>query len=278
MVRNEMQAKYGDSIYTAGYKCLPPSIRACRRRPRWRCAPACWNTIAATAGAAQQPRWICRKSPSARIWTAELEEFPIIGGLRPAIVEKVEGKSAKIYVKELGTVNLPWEKMSWARRELPDEKTDRAPTRAVGNLQPRRCDLHGGQSRRIAAIRADTGGAKCSGVRGSEGRRRGRAGRRLRLSSRASTIGSRKRGASSVRHSSPSSTRRLSTRAIRRPASFWTRPSSSTRPGTEQAWRPKEDAEQFGPDSPARGDGAFAQFGVGASDARDRRSNTPGTM
>jgi penicillin-binding protein 1A len=45
-------------------------------------------------------------------------------------VEKVEGKTAKIYVRELGTVTLPWEKLSWARRELPDEQTDRAPTDA----------------------------------------------------------------------------------------------------------------------------------------------------
>ena len=33
-------------------------------------------------------------------------------------------------MKDLGSVTLPWEKMSWARRELPDEKTDRAPTQA----------------------------------------------------------------------------------------------------------------------------------------------------
>jgi penicillin-binding protein 1A len=31
---------------------------------------------------------------------------------------------------------LPWEKMSWARRELPDEKTDRAPTQASEIMSP----------------------------------------------------------------------------------------------------------------------------------------------
>ena len=60
----------------------------------------------------------------------QLEEFPVIGGLKPAIVEKVEARSAKIYVKDLGLVDLPWEKLSWARRELPEEKVDRAPTQA----------------------------------------------------------------------------------------------------------------------------------------------------
>jgi len=50
--------------------------------------------------------------------------------LKPAIVLKVEAKSAQVYVRGLGTVNLPWEKLSWARRELPDETTDRWPTQA----------------------------------------------------------------------------------------------------------------------------------------------------
>ena len=36
---------------------------------------------------------------------AQLEEFPVIGGLKPAIVEKVEARSAKIYVKDLGIVD-----------------------------------------------------------------------------------------------------------------------------------------------------------------------------
>ena len=100
------------------------------RRAPWRCAPACWNTIAATAGAARPRRSICRRPPRHANLDAELEEFPVVGGLRPAIVQKVEAKSARIYVKGLGAVKLPWEKLSWARRELPDEKMDRAPAQA----------------------------------------------------------------------------------------------------------------------------------------------------
>ncbi len=49
-------------------------------------------------------------------------------------------------------MNLPWEKMSWARRELPDEKVDRSPSEAadifsrgdviytVGNSADNRCN------------------------------------------------------------------------------------------------------------------------------------------
>ena len=82
-----------------------------------------------------------RKSISPKLVTrpqldAQLEEFPVIGGLRPAIVQSVDGKTAKIFVKDLGPVTLPWEKMSWARRELPDEKVDRSPTQASDIFNP----------------------------------------------------------------------------------------------------------------------------------------------
>jgi penicillin-binding protein 1A len=130
MVRNEMQARYGDSIYTAGYQVFT-TIDS-------RLEPAA--TVALRTGLLEYDRrhgWrgatdkvdLSKVDDNAGL-EAELEERPMVGGLRPAIVEKVEGKTAKIYVKNLGEVTLPWEKMSWARRELPDEKTDRAPTQA----------------------------------------------------------------------------------------------------------------------------------------------------
>jgi penicillin-binding protein 1A len=130
MVRNEMQAKYGDSIYTAGYQvfttidsrleaaatvALRTGLLEYDRRHGWRGATAKVDLSKVEGDAGLN---------------AELEEFPIVGGLRPAIVERVEGKSARIFVKDLGSVDLPWEKMSWARRELPDEKTDRSPMQA----------------------------------------------------------------------------------------------------------------------------------------------------
>jgi penicillin-binding protein 1A len=130
MVRNDMQNKYGDAVYTAGYKVyttLDSRLQAA-------------GTAALRTGLLEYDmrhgyRGASAKVDMAKIATpaqfdAQLEEFPVIGGLKPAIVEKVEAKSAKIYVKDLGSVNLPWEKLAWARRELPDEKTDRSPTQA----------------------------------------------------------------------------------------------------------------------------------------------------
>ncbi len=131
MVRNDMQAKYGDDVYTAGYKVyttIDSRLQAA-------------GTVALRTGLLEYDRRHGFRGATAKVDLAklatpadfdeQLEEFPIIGGLRPAIVQSVEAKSAKIYVRDLGVVTLPWEKLSWARRELPDEKVDRAPASAA---------------------------------------------------------------------------------------------------------------------------------------------------
>jgi penicillin-binding protein 1A len=131
MVRNDMQAKYGDAVYTAGYKVFTTIDSRLQAAAQ----------VALRTGLLEYDihhgyRGATAKVDMSKIVTpaqfdSQLEEFPVIGGLKPAIVEKVEAKSAKIYVKDLGLVTLPWEKLSWARRELPDEKVDAAPAQAT---------------------------------------------------------------------------------------------------------------------------------------------------
>ena len=130
-VRSEMQAKYGDDVYTAGYKVFTTIDSRLQAAA----------TVALRTGLMEYDRRHGYRGATAKVdlsklttpkdLDGQLEEFPVIGGLRPAIVQKVEAKSAQIYVKDLGEVTLPWEKLSWARRELPDAQTDRTPTQAA---------------------------------------------------------------------------------------------------------------------------------------------------
>ncbi len=139
MVRSEMQTKYGDAIYTAGYRvyttldsqlqlaatvALRTGLLEYDRRHGWRGA-----TAKIDPGALGTPASI----------DEALEDIPLVGGLRPAVVLRVEEKSARIYIKGVGPVNLPWEKIAWARRQLSDSARDRAPQRvadvmAVGDV------------------------------------------------------------------------------------------------------------------------------------------------
>ncbi len=271
MVRNEMQTKYGDSIYTAGYQvfttidsrlqaaatvALRTGLLEYDRRHGWRGATAKVDVS---------------KIASAANLAAELEEFPAVGGLRPAIVEKVEGKSAKIYVKELGTVNLPWEKMSWARRELPDEKTDRAPTGAadifsrgdviytVGNSAEsvQFVQIPEAQSALVAMDPKD--GAVVALVGGfdffqSKYNRVTQARRQLGSSFKPFIY-----SAAFDKGYTPASV-------------VLDAPIVLDETGMEQAWRPKEDENQFkGPIRLREAMAQFDQFSVRATDAGDRR-------
>jgi penicillin-binding protein 1A len=134
MVRNDMQAKYGDAVYTAGYKVFTTidSRLQAAAQVALRTGLLEYDIHHGYRGATAKVDMTKIVTPAQ--FESQLEEFPVIGGLRPAIVEKVETKSARIYVKDLGPVTLPWEKLSWARRELPDEKVDAAPAQATDIL------------------------------------------------------------------------------------------------------------------------------------------------
>jgi penicillin-binding protein 1A len=136
MVRNDMQTKYGDGVYTAGYKVFTTIDSRLEAAA----------TVALRTGLLEYDRRHGYRGATAKVdlsklktaaqFDAELEEFPIIGGLKPAIVRQVDAKSARIYVRDVGEATLPWEKLSWARRELPDEKVDRSPVSAAEILTP----------------------------------------------------------------------------------------------------------------------------------------------
>lgn len=130
MVRNEMHAQYGDAVYTAGFRVYTTIDSRLENAA----------TVALRTGLLQYDRRHGWRGATAKVDRSKtitrgdldlaLESFPTVGGLRPAIVQSVEAKSARIYVKNMGSVTLPWEKLTWARRELPDEKVDRAPAQA----------------------------------------------------------------------------------------------------------------------------------------------------
>ncbi len=92
MVRNDMQSKYGDDVYTAGYKVFTTIDSRLQAAA----------TVALRTGLMEYDRRHGYRGASAKvdltkITTAaeldgQLEEFPVIGGLKPAIVEQGRGQ------------------------------------------------------------------------------------------------------------------------------------------------------------------------------------------
>jgi penicillin-binding protein 1A len=56
-----------------------------------------------------------------------VDEYAAIGNLAPAIVVSVADRSARAYVKSLGAVQIDWDGLSWARKQLRNETLGPAP-------------------------------------------------------------------------------------------------------------------------------------------------------
>jgi penicillin-binding protein 1A len=59
-----------------------------------------------------------------------LKKQPTYGDLSPAVVTKVEGKTAQVWVKNNQMQTIPWSGMNWARKYLTDNRQGSAPKSA----------------------------------------------------------------------------------------------------------------------------------------------------
>ena len=130
MVRSALLAMYGNGIYTSGYKVITTIDSRLQLAAN----------VALRTGLLEYDRrhgyrgpvghLSLRQAPNPRALSAALGRFPDVGGLRPAVVESVAPKSARIFVENLGVVTLPWDKIDWARRALAGGNVGQAPRTA----------------------------------------------------------------------------------------------------------------------------------------------------
>lgn len=120
MVRADLFNRLGTDAYTAGYEAITTvdsrlqaaAVRAVRaalieydQRHGYR-GPAGRVTVPAQA----------RETDYSRL----LDEFPVRGGLEPALILSVEERGALAWSRVNGRVSLPWTGLSWARAPLAD--------------------------------------------------------------------------------------------------------------------------------------------------------------
>ena len=130
MARLELRQRFGPNAETAGYKVYTTidgrlqtaANRAVRvglieydRRHGWR-GPAGHVDLPAHG-----------ESDYAEL----VDEYAAIGNLAPAIVTAVAERSVRAYVKTLGAVEIDWDGLSWARRELHNDGLGPAPKDAA---------------------------------------------------------------------------------------------------------------------------------------------------
>lgn len=130
MVRTDLLARMGPSIYTAGYKVVTTvdsrlqgaAVRALRLalleydlRHGYR-GPAGHTNLPASASDAE--------------WGAAISAYPDRGTLVPAIVTSVESRSVRAFARNQGSVSIPWGGLEWARPAAADGGVGKAPDNA----------------------------------------------------------------------------------------------------------------------------------------------------
>lgn len=131
MVRADLYKRVGSDAYTAGYEVVTTldsrlqtaAVRALRsalveydQRHGYR-GPAGRVTVSAQSNEAD--------------WAKVLEDYPLRGGLEPALVRSVDERSAVAWSRAHGRINLPWSGLSWARTPLAEGSVGPALQRAA---------------------------------------------------------------------------------------------------------------------------------------------------
>jgi penicillin-binding protein 1A len=131
MARLEMLERFGEDAYTAGFRVITTvhdhyqavAAQALRRalfdydgRHGYR-GPEHHFEIDAEAG-------------NESVWARLLQTFPVISALVPALITEVREDSAVAFVNGIGTVEIDWDGLKWARRYITENARGPAPATA----------------------------------------------------------------------------------------------------------------------------------------------------
>ena len=130
MARLELRQRFGASAESTGYKVfttIDGRLQAAANR-------------AVRVGLIEYDRRHGWRGPAGHVdlpahgepdYADRVEEYAAIGNLAPAIVTAVTEKSARAYVKSLGPVEIDWDGLSWARKELRNDTVGPSPKDAA---------------------------------------------------------------------------------------------------------------------------------------------------
>jgi penicillin-binding protein 1A len=129
MARLELRQRYGPTAETNGYKVyttIDGRLQAAANR-------------AVRVGLIEYDRRHGWRGPAGHVdlpahgephYENLVDEYAAIGNLSPAIITAVGEKNARAYVKGLGAVQIDWDGLSWAHKELRNEMLGPAPKEA----------------------------------------------------------------------------------------------------------------------------------------------------
>jgi penicillin-binding protein 1A len=136
MVRADMVQRYGTDAYTAGYQVYTTLNAAHQREANQalRDALLAYDQRHGYRGA--EKHIDLAQQPDQDSWNKLLSDLPVVGGLLPGLVTKVEDKSITVYLGKDGSIQIGWDGLHWARRYIDDNHRGPTPKKAGDILKP----------------------------------------------------------------------------------------------------------------------------------------------
>ena len=134
MARAWMEERFGEETYSQGYKVYTTVQSKLQNAATLalRDALIAYDRRHGYRGAEQNGTLPTSQSELDGLLSA----VPDVGGLRPALVLKIGEKSAQIYVKDQGQVEITWTGLKWARRYINENRRAKKPKTAAEIMSP----------------------------------------------------------------------------------------------------------------------------------------------
>ncbi|MEJ2508206.1 MAG: penicillin-binding protein 1A [Gammaproteobacteria bacterium] len=135
MVRAAMVQRFGNEAYTEGYRVYTTidAKRQASANKALRDALVAYDMRHGYRGAERHTDPLNDGGPQA--WDALLDDMKTVGGLKPAVVIRVDEQSVYAYVAGGQVVEIPWSGLSWARPYIDDNHRGPKPETAADILK-----------------------------------------------------------------------------------------------------------------------------------------------
>lgn len=136
MVRREIVDRYGEDGVNEGYKVYTTILDKNQRAAK---QALCDDLVAYDKRhgyRGPESRFELTEDKDANAMDQFLATFPVMCGMRPALITELKDTSAIAEVRDIGIVEIPWEGLSWARKYINENRRGAEPKTAAEILNP----------------------------------------------------------------------------------------------------------------------------------------------
>jgi len=135
MVRQQLLEEYGDKAYTSGFTVITTIKDRNQNAANHALRKALLEYDERHGYRGAEHHFDITNEMGEDAWKQLLESFPVISDLYPALIIRVDERTATAYLNGIGLINIEWAGLSWARRYISENLRGASPKNASEILQ-----------------------------------------------------------------------------------------------------------------------------------------------